>query len=92
MCTLRMLHIGNASINNDTMVAVIVRALQCGVQYTITAGGMFDNGTLVGPAMSHDSTVTSPCPPATGENFVVELLRTIKFLIAVFYQLITTVL
>ena len=52
------------------MVAVIVRALQCGVQYTITAGGMFDNGTLVGPAMSHDSTVTSPCP-TTGENFVV---------------------
>ena len=87
-----MLHIGNASINNDTMVAVIVRALRCGVQYTITAGGMFDNGTLVGPVMSHDSTVTSPCPQATGENFVVELLRTIKFLIAVFYQLITTVL
>ena len=74
------------------MVAVIVRALRCGVQYTITAGGMFDNGTLVGPVMPHDSTVTSPCPSATGENFVVELLHTIKFLIAVFYQLITTVL
>ena len=57
-------------LNNDTMVAVIVRALQCGVQYTITAGGMFDNGTLVGPAMSHDSTVTSPCPPATGEKLL----------------------
>ena len=66
ICTLY--YIGNASINNNTMVAVIVRALQCGVQYTITAGGMFDNGTLVGPAMSHKSTITSPCPPATGER------------------------
>ena len=52
------------------MVAVIVRALQCGVQYTILAGGMFDNGTLVGPAVSHENTVTNPCPPATGENFL----------------------
>ena len=67
ICTLYYIYVGNASINNDTMAAVIVRALQCGVQYTITAGGMFDNGTLVGPTMSHDSTVTSPCPPTAGE-------------------------
>ena len=63
-------YIGNASINNDAMVTVVVTALQCGVQYTITAGGMFDNGTLVGPAMSHESTITSPCPPATGEKLL----------------------
>ena len=59
--------LGNASIDSERMVTVIVRALKCGVNYTITAGGMFDNGTLVGPAISHESTVTSPCP-ATGEK------------------------
>ena len=43
---------GNASINNGSAI-VTVKGLKCGVPYTIIAGGVLNNGSLVGPRSSH---------------------------------------
>ena len=42
---------GNASINNGSAI-VTFKGLKCGVPYTIIAGGVLNNGSLVGPRSS----------------------------------------
>ena len=42
----------NASINNGSAI-VTVNGLECGVPYTIIAGGVINNGSVVGPRSSH---------------------------------------
>lgn len=79
--------LGNASINNDTMVTVTVMALQCGVQYTIIAGGIYNNGTVVGPATSYENTVINYCP-TTGEN----LLQVKVYVVATYTYVVICVL
>ena len=49
------------------MAIVTVNSLHCGVTYNITAGGMDDNGTLVGPRLSYGSITTGVCPLAASE-------------------------
>ena len=44
-----------------------VNSLHCGVAYNITAGGMRDDGTLVGPGSSYGNITTGICPLATRE-------------------------
>ena len=51
---------GIALITNR-MATVQVNGLDCGTNYTITAGGTL-NGDLVGLRSSHGSTTTNPCP------------------------------
>ena len=51
---------GNAPIINGT-ATVTVNGLECGVTYTIIAGGTL-NGDLVGPRSSYESITTGPCP------------------------------
>ena len=55
-----MLMSGSAPITNGT-ATVTVNGLECGVAYTITAGGTL-NGDLVGPRSSHGNITTGPCP------------------------------
>ena len=43
------------------MATVTVNGLECGVTYTITAGGTL-NGDLVGPRSFHGTVTTGPCP------------------------------
>ena len=43
------------------MATVTVTGLECGVTYTITAGGIL-NGDLVGPRSSHGTVTAGPCP------------------------------
>ena len=43
---------GSAPITGR-MAIVTVNSLHCGVTYNITAGGMHNNGTLVGPGSSY---------------------------------------
>ena len=43
------------------MATVTVNGLMCEVEYTITAGGIFD-GQLVGPRSSHGIVTAGPCP------------------------------
>ena len=43
------------------MATVIFNGLQCGVIYTIIAGGTL-NGDLVGPRSSHGTVTVGPCP------------------------------
>ena len=57
--------LGSAPISNG-MAIVTVNSLHCGVTYNITVGGMYNNGTLVGPGSSYDVT-TGICPLATSE-------------------------
>ena len=57
--------LGSAPINNG-MAVVTVNSLHCGVTYNITVGGMYNNGTLVGPGSSYDVT-TGICRLATSE-------------------------
>ena len=57
--------LGSAPISNG-MAIVTVNSLYCGVTYNITVGGMYNNGTLVGPGSSYDVT-TGICPLATSE-------------------------
>ena len=54
------------------MATVTITGLECGVNYTITAGGTLD-GDLVGPR-SHGTIATNPCPvfpvcPAMSKHF-----------------------
>ena len=51
------------------MATVTVNGLECGVHYTITAGGTF-NGELVGPISSYGTIATNPCSvcPVTSKN------------------------
>ena len=51
------------------MATVTITGLECGVNYTITAGGTLD-GDLVGPMSSHGTISTNPCPvcPITSKN------------------------
>ena len=49
---------GNASITNE-IATVTVNGLECGITYTIIAGGIL-NGDLVGPRSSHGS-ITELC-------------------------------
>ena len=44
------------------MAIVTVNLLHCGVTYNITAGGMDNNGTLVGPGSSYGPITTGVCP------------------------------
>ena len=44
------------------MAIVTVNGLECGVTYTIIAGGTFNNGSLVAPKSSHGTVTTGPCP------------------------------
>ena len=60
-----LLYSGTAPIINR-MAIVIVNGLQCGVTYTIIAGGTL-NGDLVGPRSSHGNITTGPCP-VTSKN------------------------
>ena len=56
-----MLYIsGTAPIINGT-ATVTVSGLECGVTYTITAGGTL-NEDLVGPRSSHGTITAGPCP------------------------------
>ena len=52
-------HSGVATINNG-MATVTVTGLMCEVEYTITAGGVFD-GQLVGPRSSHGTITAGRC-------------------------------
>ena len=49
------------------MATVTVNSLHCGVTYNITAGGMDNNGTLVGPGLSYGPITTGACPLAASE-------------------------
>ena len=51
---------GNALITNG-LATVIINGLQCGVTYTIIAGGTL-NGDLVGPSRYHGNFPTCACP------------------------------
>ena len=51
---------GTAPITNGT-ATVTVNGLECGLTYTIIAGGTL-NGDLVGPRSSHGNVTTGPCP------------------------------
>ena len=52
--------LGNASITNG-MATVTVNGLECGVTYTIIAGGRYDNLSFVGPRSSYENMTTSLC-------------------------------
>ena len=54
----------------NTMATVTVDGLECGVTYTIIAGGTL-NGDLVGPRSSYRTITTNPCPvcPATSKIY-----------------------
>ena len=43
------------------MATVTISGLECGVLYSVTAGGMLNNGTLVGSRSSPGITIQS-CP------------------------------
>ena len=49
------------------MAIVTVNSLHCGVTYNITAGGMDNNGTLVGPGSPYVNITTGVCPLAASE-------------------------
>ena len=49
------------------MAIVTVNSLHCGVTYNITAGGIHNNGTLVGPGSPYINITTSVCPLSTSE-------------------------
>ena len=49
---------------SNGMALLTVNGLQCGVTYTIIAGGTL-NGDLVGPRSSHGNITTNPCPIAS---------------------------
>ena len=49
------------------MAIVTVNSLHCGVTYNITAGGMDNNGTLVGPGLSYRPITTGACPLVASE-------------------------
>ena len=54
---------GTAPIANG-MATVTVNGLECGVTYTIIAGGIL-NEDLVGPSSSHENINMGPCPLAS---------------------------
>ena len=49
------------------MAIVTVNSLRCGVTYNITAGGMDNNRTLVGPGLSYGPITTGACPLVASE-------------------------
>ena len=49
------------------MAIVTVNSLHCGVTYNITAGGMHNNGTLVGPGSTYKNITTGICPLEASE-------------------------
>ena len=49
----------------DGMAIVTVNSLHCGVTYNITAQGMYNNGTTVGPGSSYRNITTGSCPSKT---------------------------
>ena len=56
--TLDFIISGSAPITNG-MATVTISGLECGVLYSITAGGMLNNGTLVGSRSSTGITIQS---------------------------------
>ena len=57
---------GSAPITGR-MAIVTVNSLHCGVTYNIIAGGMHNNGTLVGPGSSYGNITTGACPLKASE-------------------------
>ena len=60
---------GSAPITGR-MAIVTVNSLHCGVTYSITAGGMHNNGTLVGPGSSYGNITTGVCTLAASEAII----------------------
>ena len=60
------LSLGNALITSGT-ATVKVSGLECGVTYTIVAGGIL-NSVLIGPRSSHENITTSMCVSTTGSR------------------------
>ena len=65
---------GNALITNGT-ATVTVNGLECGVTYTITAGGVLNNGSQVGPTSPYGIVTTGPCPISTTGSFCILCLH-----------------
>ena len=53
------------------MAIVTVNSLHCGVTYNITAGGMDNNGTLLGPGSSYGPINTGVCPSEVSQLHIV---------------------
>ena len=56
---------GTAPITNGIAI-VTVNGLECGVTYTIIAGGILNNGDLMGPRSSHGNVTTVMSPEDAG--------------------------
>ena len=55
------------------MAIVTVNSLHCGVTYNITAQGMYNNRTLVGPGSSYGAITTGVCPLTTSKDTYVRM-------------------
>ena len=62
---------GTAPVSN-VVATVTVTGLECGVTYTITAGGTL-NGDLVGARSSSGTITTGPCPIKTTGAFAYDV-------------------
>ena len=60
-------NISGTAPRTNAIATVTINNLQCGVTYTIIAGGAL-NGDLVGPRSSHKNITTGPCPVITSEH------------------------
>ena len=64
--------LGTAPITNGIAI-VTVNGLECGVTYSIIAGGTL-NGDLVGPRSSHGNINMGPCPLASNSLLCIKHL------------------
>ena len=55
----------------NVTATVTVSGLECGITYTITAGGVLNNGSLVGPTSPYGTVTTGPCPINTTGSFCI---------------------
>ena len=70
---------GRAPIINGIAIVTVI-SLHCGVTYNITAQGMYNNGTLVGPGSSYGAITTGVCPLTASKGAYV-IVHALQFIL-----------
>ena len=62
--------LGIASINSGSVATMTISGLECGTIYTITAQGISNNETIVGPEYIFGNVTTGSCLLVISEDYI----------------------
>ena len=77
--------LGIASINSGSVAAMMISGLECGTIYTITAQGISNNETIVGPEYIFGNVTTGSCLVVISKDYINFIRTYIRIYIEILY-------